>query len=164
MRPLTAVVPALAASLLLSCAPGSSPEPTASPPAAPDQGAFDIAGFVPEELMLQANQGRRVFADDGTFAFPPRVRRVWIDVGAHLLQTTGRQFLDHEDIGLIIFPTRFKARTAPLDVLATFTYPKTANAPLQGPERPPLAPCLGWPQPAKLGHTKPPLLGRRSKL
>ena len=38
--------------------------------------------------MLQANQGRRVFADDGTFAFPPRVRRVWIDVGAHLLQTT----------------------------------------------------------------------------
>ena len=51
--------------------------------------------------MLQANQGRRVFADDGTFAFPPRVRRVWIDVGAHLLQTTGRQFLDHQDIGLI---------------------------------------------------------------
>ncbi len=51
--------------------------------------------------MLDANQGRRVFADDGTFAFPPRVRRVWIDVGAHLLQTTGRQFLDHEDIGLI---------------------------------------------------------------
>lgn len=87
-RPLTASIPCLAASLVLSCAPSDSPEPTPVPPPVTDQGAFDIAGFVPEELMLQANQGRRVFADDGTFAFPPRVRRVWIDVGAHLLQTT----------------------------------------------------------------------------
>jgi len=81
------------------------PAPCAPPahagPPAPLALRFDIASLVPAELLRQANRGREVLREDGRFAFPAGVRRVWIDVGAHHLQTTRAEFLAHSDLGLV---------------------------------------------------------------
>jgi FkbM family methyltransferase len=61
---------------------------------------FDVRDVVPDELLRQANHGRTILGEDGRFVLPPRVRRVWIDVGAHHLETT-REALDDRELALI---------------------------------------------------------------
>ena len=61
----------------------------------------DVSEVVSDALWLECNKGRRVVRDDGFFAFPNRVKRVWIDVGAHHLETTGHLLLTQPDLGLI---------------------------------------------------------------
>jgi FkbM family methyltransferase len=82
---------ALAAAALLAaaCAPAAPPPPR-----------FDITRIVPVDLLRRANHGRDVLGPDGRFQLPPRVRRVWIDVGAHRLETTRAQ-LENRDLALI---------------------------------------------------------------
>jgi len=55
---------------------------------------------VPPELLARANRGREILNPDGFFRFPRKVRRVWIDVGAHHLETT-RAELRHPDVAII---------------------------------------------------------------
>ena len=77
---------------------GAACQPRGAVPPAP---AFDIASVVPDDLLRRANHGRRIVGDDGRFVLPPRVRRVWIDVGAHELETT-RDALEREsDLALV---------------------------------------------------------------
>lgn len=76
--------------MLTACAtPGASAPP---PPR--------IVDLVPQELLLRANRGRDIFNADGSFRFPDGVRRVWIDVGAHHLETT-RAELQYQDVAII---------------------------------------------------------------
>jgi hypothetical protein len=51
--------------------------------------------------LLEANGGREIFGSDGRFEFPPGVKRVWIDVGAHYLETTRDQLALHDDLAII---------------------------------------------------------------
>lgn len=70
--------------------------------AAPEAGDhFDIFRIVPPELLREANRGREVLREDGYFAFPESVRRVWVDVGAHNLETTAKALSSHADLGLL---------------------------------------------------------------
>ena len=86
------ILPAAASALLgAACA---SPAPRTPPP------SFDITTIVPADLLRRANHGREVLGPDGRFRLPPRVRRVWIDVGAHHLETT-REELDKPELALI---------------------------------------------------------------
>lgn len=59
-----------------------------------------IADLVPAELMAKANRNRNVLEPDGFLRFPEGVRRVWIDVGAHHLETT-RAELRYPDVAII---------------------------------------------------------------
>lgn len=71
--------------------------------AAPDLPApkgIRMAELVPAELLSKANRGRDIFNPDGSFRFPAGVRRVWIDVGAHHLETT-RSELRYHDVAII---------------------------------------------------------------
>lgn len=76
----------------VACSP--SPAPSRTP-------RFDVLSVMPIQLLRQANRGREVLRADGAFAFPKHVRRVWIDVGAHYLQTTHAAFQQNKDLGLI---------------------------------------------------------------
>jgi len=76
----------------VACSP--SPAPSGKP-------GFDILSVMPIQLLRQANGGREVLRENGAFAFPKGVRRVWIDVGAHYLETTQAAFLQNKDLGLI---------------------------------------------------------------
>ena len=87
MRPALAVVSA--ALLSAACAPPAPPPPS-----------FDITRIVPADLLRRANHGRDVLGPDGRFQLPARVRRAWIDVGAHHLETT-REQLENPDLALI---------------------------------------------------------------
>ena len=69
--------------------------------APPHSEHFDIFSVVPPELLRQANGGRDVLREDGFFAFPESVRRVWVDVGAHYLETTGAALSEQPDLGLL---------------------------------------------------------------
>jgi len=53
------------------------------------------------ELLRRANHGRTILDADGRFVLPPRVTRVWIDVGAHLLETTQDELKRHGEMALI---------------------------------------------------------------
>ena len=59
-----------------------------------------IQDLVPRELMAKANRGRQVVNPEGFFRFPSGVRRVWIDVGAHHLETT-RAELRYPDVAIV---------------------------------------------------------------
>lgn len=59
-----------------------------------------IQDLVPRELLEKANRGRPVVDPDGFFRFAPGVRRVWIDVGAHHLETT-RAELRYPDVAIV---------------------------------------------------------------
>jgi FkbM family methyltransferase len=61
----------------------------------------ELAGLVPAALMAQANRGRQVFREDGSFVVPRGVRRVWIDVGAHHIETTHGELERYPDLLLI---------------------------------------------------------------
>jgi FkbM family methyltransferase len=62
---------------------------------------FDIRTRVSADLLRSANHGRDVFRRDGRFALPEQVTRVWVDVGAHLLETTGEAFESEQNLGLV---------------------------------------------------------------
>lgn len=85
----------LLAVLLTSCA--------ARPPdgCSAGSGPPELARLVPEALLRQANRGRTVLGEDGRFALPKGVRRVWVDVGAHYLETTLGELERYPDLGLI---------------------------------------------------------------
>lgn len=53
------------------------------------------------ELLRKANHGRDVEGPDGRYVLPPGVRRVWIDVGAHLLETTRAEIERNDDVALV---------------------------------------------------------------
>lgn len=61
---------------------------------------FRIVDLVPRELLAKANRNRTILNPDGFFRFPPEVRRIWIDVGAHHLETT-RTELRYPDVAVI---------------------------------------------------------------
>jgi FkbM family methyltransferase len=87
---LAAVVAALAAS---GCRP--------TPAAKRTEGSATLDHIASPELLRRANHGRTILDADGIFVLPPRVRRVWIDVGAHLLETTREELREHADMALI---------------------------------------------------------------
>lgn len=97
----------LTGSLALACGGGEKPAPEpAPPPATPaplprpplDDSLLD---YVPEELLRQANYGRKPIGEDDYFEFPDGVTRVWIDVGAHHLENTRRPWERQPDMALI---------------------------------------------------------------
>ena len=55
---------------------------------------------LPPALRAGANRGREIIAPDGFLRLPKRVRRVWVDVGAHHLETTKGE-LRYEDVAVI---------------------------------------------------------------
>ena len=85
-------MPALAAVLLVACGP---------PPADLRPPRFDIHQVASRELLREANHGRSIEGPDGSFVIPKGVRRVWIDVGAHLLETTRPSLMHKKDLALI---------------------------------------------------------------
>lgn len=60
-----------------------------------------IREAVPESLLRQANRGREILRPDGRFALPRGIRRVWIDVGAHHLETSRHELLRYDDLALV---------------------------------------------------------------
>jgi FkbM family methyltransferase len=63
--------------------------------------SYDIRQVATEDLLRRANHGRDVLGPDGRFAIPARVRRVWIDVGAHHLETTKDPLEENNDLVVI---------------------------------------------------------------
>ncbi len=59
-----------------------------------------LAEHIPKELRARANRGREVLGPDGFLVFPKGVRRVWVDVGAHHMETT-RGELRYPDVAVI---------------------------------------------------------------
>jgi FkbM family methyltransferase len=82
--------------LLAACA-----TPPASTNAARARPSFDVHKIASRELLREANHGREIEGADGRFVLPRGVKRVWIDVGAHLLETTRGEMDTHDDIGLV---------------------------------------------------------------
>jgi FkbM family methyltransferase len=73
----------------------------ATPAATRTEVSVTLEHIASGELLRRANHGRMILDADGSFVLPPRVRRVWIDVGAHLLETTQEELLRHADMALI---------------------------------------------------------------
>ena len=69
-------------------------------PATAPRAGDRIPDLVPAKLLRQANRGREIFGPDGFFRLPASVRRIWIDVGAHRLQTT-RDELRYPDVAIV---------------------------------------------------------------
>jgi FkbM family methyltransferase len=67
----------------------------------PDRPSYDIRQTASEDLLRRANHGRSILRADGRFAVPERVQRVWIDVGAHELETTKDELVSQPDMALI---------------------------------------------------------------
>ena len=80
-----------AVALLVAC--------SGAPPQAPP--SHDVHAYASRELLRKANHGRDVEGPDGRYVLPPGVRRVWIDVGAHLLETTRAEMERNDDVALI---------------------------------------------------------------
>ncbi len=53
------------------------------------------------ELLDEANKGRGVLDPNGSFVIPRGIGRVWVDVGAHDLETTRHALLRLDDVLLI---------------------------------------------------------------
>jgi FkbM family methyltransferase len=86
----------LAGAVQLACSPASrsSCEVSARP-------SWDIRQTVSDELMTQANHGRTVLQADGFFSFPAGVTRVWVDVGAHFMETTQPLLAKEKGVALV---------------------------------------------------------------
>ena len=69
-------------------------------PLPPYPGAERVHGL-PGALLWTANKGRSVTDATGNFVFPGEVTRVWIDVGANMLQTTRQELFSSNDLGVI---------------------------------------------------------------
>lgn len=52
-------------------------------------------------LIWEANHGRIPITSDGKFIFPNGVNRVWLDIGAHMLETTRKELFESEDLAII---------------------------------------------------------------
>ena len=89
MRHLPAVVLALSALAACGCERPASFASSA------------LVEMLTQESMRQANHGRDVLRADGYFAIPEGVTRVWIDVGAHLLETTLPEVEKNPDLALV---------------------------------------------------------------
>jgi len=74
---------------LSGCAPRSGPAPSRT-----------LAQHLPPALRASANHGREILGADGFLALPEGVRRVWVDVGAHHLETTKAE-LRYPDVAVI---------------------------------------------------------------
>ena len=74
---------------LSGCAPRSGPAPLTA-----------LADHIPGALRASANRGREILRPDGLLALPKSVRRVWVDVGAHHLETTKAE-LRYPDVAVI---------------------------------------------------------------
>ena len=59
-----------------------------------------LAQHVPTALRASANHGREILGKDGFLVLPKGVKRVWIDVGAHHLETTKSE-LRYPDVAVI---------------------------------------------------------------
>jgi FkbM family methyltransferase len=68
---------------------------------APSGPTASFRELVPDALLRKANRGREVFRADGMFAFPKGVERVWIDVGAHHMETTRDLLTEHADVAVV---------------------------------------------------------------
>ena len=88
--------PAVALVLLLAGCAG--PRVTVTAPPRP---SFDVHKIASRELLKEANHGREIEGADGRYVLPKGVRRIWIDVGAHLLETTRGDFDTHPDLALV---------------------------------------------------------------
>jgi FkbM family methyltransferase len=77
---------------------GCAGPPPVAPPARP---TFDIQTIASPELLREANHGRTIEGADGRFVVPPSVRRVWIDVGAHLMEHTRKEMERGDDMALV---------------------------------------------------------------
>lgn len=84
----------------LACGGSESEAPPLESPPRPPL-AYAIHETLPRELLREANGGRDVLGEDGYFAIPPRVTRVWVDVGAHHLETTREMYKRSPDLALI---------------------------------------------------------------
>jgi len=71
------------------------------PQSVPVASRSQLSTFVSQDLFRKANRGREVLQADGRFVVPRGVRRVWIDVGAHHLETTRAELLGYPDLLLI---------------------------------------------------------------
>jgi FkbM family methyltransferase len=85
---------ALAAAAAAACAPAARSD-------RPEPPGGELARLVPPALLRSANRGREVLRADGSFVVPAGVRRVWIDVGAHHLETTRGELLRYPDLLLL---------------------------------------------------------------
>jgi FkbM family methyltransferase len=72
-----------------ACAAAKAPAPSGA-----------LVRHLPATLLKDANRGREIIRPDGFIALPKRVRRVWVDVGAHHLETT-RGELRYDDVAVI---------------------------------------------------------------
>jgi FkbM family methyltransferase len=88
------VVGVLSIGIAASCRP--QPPQTPPPPA-----NRVLLQHVSTELLRAANHGRDIFRPDGYFDFPKRVKAVWVDVGAHRLETTQLAWKADSRIGLV---------------------------------------------------------------
>jgi len=68
-----------------------------------------LVELVTPDLIRQANHGRDVFREDGFFAFPEGVTRVWVDIGAHQLETTLPFMNKNQDLSIIAIEPRTEA-------------------------------------------------------
>jgi FkbM family methyltransferase len=62
---------------------------------------WDIRKTVPDALLKQANHDRSVCRADGSFSLPPRIKRVWLDVGANHMETTLPMRANQEDVAIV---------------------------------------------------------------
>jgi len=92
----TVHLPVAGALLLAACA-----TPPASTDVARARPSFELQKIVPAALLREANHGRDVEGPDGRFVVPRGVRRVWIDVGAHLLETSRTELETHDDVAVV---------------------------------------------------------------
>ncbi len=67
----------------------------------PSSPTASFEDLVPTELFKEANRGREVLRADGMFAFPKEVKRVWVDVGAHHLETTRDLVEENADVAIV---------------------------------------------------------------
>lgn len=72
-----------------------------SEPNQPERFDPNLDQLVTTELWKASNRGRTVFRDDGFFAIPESVRRVWIDVGAYKLTVTKKALSRSRDLAII---------------------------------------------------------------
>ena len=90
---------------LLGTVSGCDSEPSAPPPF-----ATALVDMVPAELMAEANSGRELLGSNGFFAIPEGVTRVWVDVGAHHLETTLAAMQKNPNLVLVAIEPLSEAR------------------------------------------------------
>jgi FkbM family methyltransferase len=62
---------------------------------------YDLRQTVASDLLRQANRGRDILRDDGYLRFPWWIKTVWVDVGAHHIETTRQTWESRRTLGLV---------------------------------------------------------------